>query len=154
MVELLEQGRGVFWSQLTRLHFPLDNGIVSSSAGRMLADDFTWLSLLIRNALNSSGADQHERLCHLKYEMQRVVADIRKLPGLSRFLFPLLFSDLQCAASGGPVIVVNASEYDCDALIVFLIGVPFIFSCRSHRKMSVTCQRSSIPWLSPQRGST
>jgi hypothetical protein len=119
-VELLEQGRGVFWSQLARLHFPLDNVIVSGSAGKSLADEFTRLSLLIRSALNSPGVDQHERLCHLNYEMQRVVTGIRKLPGLSRFLLPLLFSDLQCAASGGPIIIVNASKYSCDAFIVFL----------------------------------
>ena len=119
-IELLEQGRGVFWSQLTRLHSPLDNVIVSGSAGKSLADEFARLTLLIRNALNSPGVDQHERLCHLNYEMQRVVTGIRKLPGLSRFLLPLLFSDLQRAACGGPVIIVNASKYGCDALIVFI----------------------------------
>ena len=52
--------------------------------------------------------------------MERVVTSVRELPGLSRFLLPLLFSDLQRAASGGPVIIVNASQYGCDALIVFL----------------------------------
>ena len=119
-VELLEQGRGVFWSQLTRLHSPLDSVIVCGSAGKSLADEFMRLSSLIRNALNSPGADQHERVCRLNLKMQRVVADIRELPGLSRFLLPLLFSDLQRAASGGPVIIVNASKYGCDALIVFL----------------------------------
>ena len=118
-VELLEQGRGVFWNQLTRLHYPLDNVTASGSAGKSLADEFTRLSLLIRNALNSSGAGQHERLCHLNYKMQSVVTNIRNLPGLSRFLLPSLFSDLQRAASGGPVIIVNASKYSCDALIVF-----------------------------------
>ena len=120
-VELLEQGRGVFWSQLTRLHSPLDDLIASSSpAGKMLADEFTQLALLIRNALKSPGADQHERLCHLNFEMESVVTDIRKLPGLSRFLLPSLFPELQRAASGGPVIIVNASKYGCDALVVLL----------------------------------
>jgi CHAT domain-containing protein/tetratricopeptide (TPR) repeat protein len=123
-VELLEQGRGVFWSQLTRLHSPLDNVKASGSAGKSLADEFTRLSSLIRNAINSPGADQHEQLCRLNYEMERVATDIRKLPGLSRFLLPMLFSDLQCAASGGPVIIVNASKYSCDALIVFLDRYP------------------------------
>ena len=118
-VELLERGRGVFWSQLTRLHSPLDNVIASGSAGRSLADEFMRLSLLIRNALNSPGADQHEQLCHLNYGMQRVVTNIRELPGLTRFLLPSLFPDLQRAASGGPIVVVNASKYSCDALIVF-----------------------------------
>ena len=119
-VELLEQGRGVFWSQLTRLHSPLDDVTVSSPAGKTLADEFTRLALLIRNSLNSPGPDQHERLCHLNYELQTVVTNIRDLPGLSRFLLPSLFPDLQCAASGGPVIIVNASKYSCDVLIVFV----------------------------------
>jgi CHAT domain-containing protein/tetratricopeptide (TPR) repeat protein len=118
-VELLEQGRGVFWSQLTRLHSPLDDVIASSLAGKTLADEFTRLALLIRNSLNSPGADQHGRLCHLNFEMQGVVTDIRELPGFSHFLLPSLFPDLQRAASGGPVIIVNASKCSCDALIVF-----------------------------------
>ncbi|KAG0693255.1 CHAT domain-containing protein, partial [Suillus ampliporus] len=36
----------------------------------------------------------------------------------SRFLLPPLFSGLQKAAEEGPVIIVNASQYGCDALIV------------------------------------
>ena len=119
-VELLEQGRGVFWSQLTRLHSPLEDVMVSGRAGKTLADEFTRLALLIRNALNSPGSDQHERLCRLNLKLQTIVTDIRDLPGLSRFLLPSLFPDLQCSASGGPVIIVNASQYSCDALIVLL----------------------------------
>ena len=119
-VELLEQGRSVFWSQLARLHSPLDDVMVAGPAGKMLADEFTRLASLIRNTLNSADANQHEQLCHLNLEMQRIVTNIRELPGLSRFLLPSLFSDLQCAAIGGPVIIVNASKYSCDALVVLL----------------------------------
>jgi CHAT domain-containing protein/tetratricopeptide (TPR) repeat protein len=119
-VELLEQGRGVFWSQLTQLHSPLDDVIISGTAGKMLADEFTRLALLISNALNLPGPDQHERLCRLNIELQRVVTDIRNLPGLSRFLLPSLFPDLRLATIGGPVIIVNASQHSCDVLIVFL----------------------------------
>ena len=129
-VKLLEQGRGVFWSQLTQLHSPLGDVIGSGPAGKMLADEFTRLALLIRSALNSPGADQHERLCHLNHEMQRVVTKVRELPGLSRFLLPSLFPDLQRAASGGPVIIVNASQYGCDALIVLLDRDPVHISLR------------------------
>jgi CHAT domain-containing protein/tetratricopeptide (TPR) repeat protein len=120
-VELLEQGRGVFWSQLTRLRStPLDDVVASSPAGKMLAEEFTRLAFLIRNALNSPDPDQHERVCRLNLKLQSVVINIRNLPGLSRFLLPSLFPDLQHAASRGPVIIVSASKYSCDALIVFL----------------------------------
>ena len=50
--------------------------------------------------------------------MQSVVTNIRDLPGISCFLLPSLFPDLQCAASGGPLIIVSASQHSCDALIV------------------------------------
>ena len=140
-VELLEQGRGVFWSQLTRLHSPLDEVIVSSPAGKTLADEFTQLALLIRNVLNSPGADQHERLCRLNLEMQTVVTNIRKLPGLSRFLLPSLFPYLQRAASGGPVIIVNASQYSCDALVVLLdrdpVHIPLQITQEGVRNLSI-----------------
>ncbi|KAI9567585.1 CHAT domain-containing protein [Boletus coccyginus] len=119
-VELLEQGRGVFWTQLTRLRSPLDDLVISGPAGETLAKEFTQLALLIRNTINSPGANQHERLCHLNLKMERVVTDARELPGLSRFLLPPFFADLQCAASGGPIIIMNASKYSCDALIVLL----------------------------------
>ena len=119
-VELLEQGRGVFWSQLTRLRSPLDEVVGSSPVGKTLANEFMRLAFLIRNSLNSPGADQHERMCRLNLEMKTVVTNIRKLPRLSRFLLPSLFPDLQLAARGGPVIIVNASKYSCDALVVLL----------------------------------
>jgi hypothetical protein len=119
-VELLTQGRGVFWSPLTRLHSPLDDVIASSPAGKTLADEFTRVALLIRNTFDSPGADQHERLCRLNMDLQRVVTNIRNLRGLSRFLLPPLFPDLQLAASEGPIIIINVSQYSCDALIVFL----------------------------------
>ena len=119
-VELLEQGRGVFWSQLIRLRYPLDKVIATGDTGKKLADKFTQLASLLRNVLDTphNAESQHDRACRLNIQLQDTVTEIRKLPGLSRFLLPPLFSDLQIAASGGPVIVVNASQYSCDALIV------------------------------------
>ncbi|KAF8122964.1 hypothetical protein EV363DRAFT_1404369 [Boletus edulis] len=90
------------------------------------------LPSLIRNVLNSLGTDQHERLCHLNLELQRVVTNIRELPGLSRFLLPSLFSDLQLkrAASGGP---------HCDVLLILLnrdpVHIPLQITVESVREL-------------------
>ena len=139
-VEFLEQGRSVFWTQLTRLHSPLHIVIESGPAGKTSAGKFTQLALDIRNTLNTSGQDQHEQLWRLNLKLQQVVTNIRALPGLSRFLLPALFSDFQCAAREGPVIIVNASEYSCDALIVFLerdpIHIPLQITQDSVRGLS------------------
>ncbi|KAH0827381.1 hypothetical protein J3R83DRAFT_4034 [Lanmaoa asiatica] len=139
-IELLEQGRGVFWSQLARLRSPLDAIIASGPAGKKLADDFIQLALLIRNALDSPGPDQHDRVCRMNVQLQEVVTGIRGLPGLSRFLLPSLFSDLQQAAREGPVIIVNASEYGCDALVVLvnqnLVHIPLSITKRDVGQLS------------------
>ena len=121
-VVLLEQGRGVFWSQLIRLRSPLDKVIASSDTGKKLADKFTQLAALLRSVLDAlpNAESQHDRAYHLNIQLQVIITEIRKLPGLSRFLLPPLFSDLRIAASCGPVIIVNASKYSCDALIVLL----------------------------------
>ncbi|KAH0838884.1 hypothetical protein J3R83DRAFT_7311 [Lanmaoa asiatica] len=139
-VELLEQGRGVFWSQLARLRSPLDDVIASGPAGKKLADHFIQLAKLIRNALDSPGPDQHDRVCRLNVQLQEVVTGVRGLPGLSRFLLPSLSSDLQQAAREGPVIIVNASEYGCDALIVLVnqnpVHIPLSITKEDLRELS------------------
>ena len=119
-VELLEQGRGVFWSQLIRLRSPLDDVISSGETGKELAEKFMRVVSLLRTVLDAplDAESQHDRACRLTIQLQDIVTEIRKLPSLSRFLEPPLFSDLRNAASGGPVIIVNASQYTCDALIV------------------------------------
>ena len=147
-VELLEQGRGVFWSLLSRLHSPLDDVIACIPTGKTFADEFTRLASLIRDVLTSPGPSQHERLYSLNIDLQRVVTDIRRLPGLSRFLLTPLFSDLRCAASGGPVIIVSASEYSCDTLIIFLerdpVHIPLQVTQEDVRRLSTELQSLTV----------
>ena len=145
-VELLEQGRGVFWNQLMCLRSPLDKVIASGDTGMKLADKFTQLASLLRSVLDAppNTESQHDRVFHLNIQLQDIVTEIRQLPGLSRFLLPPLFSDLQVAASGGPVIIVNASQYSCNALIVLVDSDPV------HVALPITKSRVSELALEPR----
>jgi len=115
-VELVEQGRAVFWTQLARFHAPLADISASGDIGKALAAEFKELSLRLRNMLEDSMEDQTARIRKLMTQRDDVISRIRMLPDFSRFLLPPLFSDLQQAARDGPVIIVNASRYSCDAL--------------------------------------
>jgi CHAT domain-containing protein len=117
-VELVEQGRAVFWTQLARFRTTLDELSVARHTGAALSEEFKQLSFRLRNAFDQSTQDQSPQIRQLTMEWDDVVSRIRMLPDFSRFLLPPLFSDLQKAAEEGPVIIVNASQYSCDALIV------------------------------------
>ncbi|KAG2030188.1 CHAT domain-containing protein [Suillus americanus] len=117
-VELVEQGRAVFWTQLVRLSSPFDGLSLPGDTGRALAEEFEQLSFRLRSAFDQSTEDQSPQIRQLTIQWSSVVSRIRMLPELSRFLLPPLFSDLQKAAEEGPVVIVNASQYSCDALIV------------------------------------
>ncbi|KAG2123451.1 TPR-like protein [Suillus clintonianus] len=117
-VEMVEQGRAVFWTQLARLRSPLDELSLSGDTGAALEKEFKQLSFGLRGAFDQSTEEQSPQIRQLTMQWNDVVSRIRMQPDFSRFLLPPLFSDLQKAAAEGPVIIVNASEYSCDALIV------------------------------------
>jgi len=116
-VELVEQGRAVFWTQLARFQAPVDEISASGDLGKALVVEFKELSFHLRSVLEGSTEDTAQ-IRKLTVQRDDVISRIRMLPGFSRFLLPPLFSDLQKAAQDGPVIIVNASQYSCDALIV------------------------------------
>ncbi|KAG1840974.1 hypothetical protein C8R48DRAFT_620558, partial [Suillus tomentosus] len=122
-VELVEQGRAVFWTQLARFSTSLDELSVSGDAGMVLAEEFKRLSFRLRNAFDQS-EDQSSQIRQLTMQWDEVVSRVRMLSDFSRFLLPPLFSDLQKAAEDGPVIIVNAGQHSCDALIIRSAGDP------------------------------
>ncbi|MFD8818844.1 CHAT domain-containing protein, partial [Streptomyces sp. NPDC059627] len=56
-------------------------------------------------------------------EREVLLARIRRLPGLERFLLSPDATELRTAAERGPVVVVNVSRLRCDALVVTTGGV-------------------------------
>ena len=137
-VVLLEQCRGVFWSQLTRLHSPLDVKASDGPIGRLFADGFIQETMRNRNALNLPDGDQHRRAYRVNGELLGLVG--MRGPGLPHFLISELFSEFQQAAREGPVIIVNASTYGCDALVVLVdrnpVHIPLSITKEGVRELS------------------
>ncbi|KAG2124885.1 CHAT domain-containing protein [Suillus clintonianus] len=123
-VELMERGRAVFWAQLARFRLPLNELSLSGDTGAALAEEFKQLSFRLRSAFDQSAEDQSPKIQQLTMQWDDIVSRIRMLPDFSRFLRPPLFYDLQKAADEGPVIIVNASQYGCDASIVLSVQDP------------------------------
>ncbi|KIJ06690.1 hypothetical protein PAXINDRAFT_103266 [Paxillus involutus ATCC 200175] len=147
-LEHLEQGRALLWTQMARFHTLLDDLSSSNPRAALLVQRFQELSFILKTESADKSCDDDAprvpvvveakavRYMQLVAEWNNVVEEIRTFEGFSRFLLPPLFSDLREAACGGPVIVLIASRFSCDAVIV-LHGQPPI-----HVPLTIT-----IEWL-------
>jgi tetratricopeptide (TPR) repeat protein len=130
-VEVVEQGRALLWTQMARFRTPLDDLCLQHPSAEPFMKRFRDLS----NMLNQHPADlddlsftdhsdrtaaeaQVRRYSDLLDSWTEVVEEIRAFDGFSRFLLPPLFSDLREASCEGPVIVLIASHFSCDAIVV------------------------------------
>jgi len=129
-LEWLEQGRCLVWSQLNQLRTPVDSLQVRN---KLLADRF----LDVSKALESSGSRQEftrlaidgtmtqkmdledDARTHimLAQDWDRLVAEIRKIPGFLNFLRPRQASSImKDLPRDGLIILINVHEDRCDAL--------------------------------------
>ena len=127
-IELLEQGRGILWSHLLELRTDLTllEGVAPDLAGRLdsLRAELDRPVDLAQGdaALMMVDAPEPARLLDRRIELagkwDSVVAQIRALPGFEAFLRSPEIDELRPAAVGGAVIIVNISQWRCDALVV------------------------------------
>ncbi|KAG1767652.1 CHAT domain-containing protein [Suillus occidentalis] len=125
-VELLEQGRTIIWTQMTRLRTPLDSLQTHNDHAAALVKRFRNLSSLLDKppAIHADGTPSVDveaaatRYRRLVENWNGVVEEIRTIEGFSRFLLPPMFTDLQEAARDGPIIMLIASKSSCDAIII------------------------------------
>ena len=132
-VQLLEQGRGVLWSQLLetrsdRTQLYASHPDLAQELDRVCRildsrdrEDFERLSILsdasgsITAGRTDSESDQRRRAATRFEELRD---QIRSLPGFADFLRPPSFAALQQAAAAGPVAIINVDSTRCDAIIV------------------------------------
>ncbi|KAF8443197.1 CHAT domain-containing protein [Boletus edulis BED1] len=115
-IEVLEGGRSVLWSQLVRAQTCLDDLRLTGESGVLLADDFERLSFQLDQLPRVSKSSKDVKF--LLKEKEAVVEQIRRVEGFKSFLKSIPFSELEKAALEGPVIILNASQHACDALIL------------------------------------
>ncbi|CAH0028954.1 unnamed protein product [Clonostachys rhizophaga] len=51
-------------------------------------------------------------------KLDELVADIRAMPGLENFMKAPDWTEISAAANNGPIVVINASDYRCDAILI------------------------------------
>ncbi|KAF9234290.1 CHAT domain-containing protein [Melanogaster broomeanus] len=142
-VELLEQGRALHWTQIARFRTSLEHLYSEDPSKEVLVRQFQNLSALLNRRAEVSFTDDksitkvqaEERYYrNLLEQWNKVVEEIRTLKGFSCFLLPPLFADLQEAACEGPIIILIASEFSCDAIIVLYMQSPI------HLPLKITLQ--------------
>jgi len=148
-VEWLEQGRSIVWGELFQLRSSYEElssahpdharrlQILSTALEGASAAHEKSLSLLLEQT-QSSGHRAMESLDQeagrhrtLAIRRDKLLREIRGLPGFERFLLHKEFSQLRGSAHSGPVVILNAAETRCDALIVladvdYVLHVPLL----------------------------
>ena len=136
-VELLEEGRAVFWSQALRLRTPLDD---LQQVHPELAKQLQTLSVALEkgsfHAAPRNLEDDARGFITLEAEAAKfrrlheqwleTLKSVRALEGFEQYLLPQKLESLKAAAARGPVVLLNATQSSCDALIVTLTGVQHI----------------------------
>ena len=139
-IETLEQGRGLLWSQMRGFRTPIDRlRFVDTHLAEEFASVNCELEVLTTSAsprvlMNAVEADDGEKMGsfdrvlaqHRKLldERNRLIAQIRALPGFDNFVMPSSFDSLHSAAASGPVIIVNHSRWRSDIIILLYNSPP------------------------------
>ena len=135
-VVTLERGRALLWSEMRLLRAPIDQLL---QVDPQLGDKFAAVNMELEELTKSippshklpmddgmaddvRAVDAFSRLLlkqrKLLKERDDLISQIRALPSFNSFLTPPSFDTLRSAASAGPVILINHSEWRSDILIL------------------------------------
>ncbi|EIN05296.1 hypothetical protein PUNSTDRAFT_74979 [Punctularia strigosozonata HHB-11173 SS5] len=133
-IEILEQGRAVFWTHALRLRSPFDAVPIEfrhrlSSLARQLdqVSDSTSYSTPDPRIVEAAAMRRRQQ----SEEFNRLLDEVRAVTGFQRFLLPDQFSTLAKAAERGPVIVLVSSTLACHAIVIRSCGDPVTISLSS-----------------------
>lgn len=142
-IELSEQGRGLIWNQLARTRTPLDALRRAGEDGLALASDFERVSVQLQRWSSRPTPEMTAQTSRLTVEEDsrlygqrcsewlEIIGRIQRKEGFESFLRDVAYHELQEAAVGGPVILLNAHEKHCDAIVVTKNRPPLLISLQS-----------------------
>ncbi|PCD30394.1 hypothetical protein AU210_010076 [Fusarium oxysporum f. sp. radicis-cucumerinum] len=125
-LKFLEQGRGVLATALEEMRTDV---IELQARYPELAKRFVSLRdeldpPVARDTFNQDdhGGFNHQARATRRYDagnkLNEVIAEIQRQPGFEDFLAAPSEAELKASASCGPIVVINTSEYRCDAILV------------------------------------
>ncbi|KAF8553218.1 hypothetical protein OG21DRAFT_1274070 [Imleria badia] len=135
-VEWLEQGRTIVWGELFQLrssykelsaaHPDHARKLQELSAALDHASATREQSLSARLEQTQSEAQRATKSLQQEVDRHRMLAierdkllqEIRGFPGFEKFLLHKEFSQLRASAHSGPIVILNAAESHCDALVI------------------------------------
>lgn len=122
----MELGRGIIAASLNELRADISD--LQQKYPQLAEDYITLRDQLDASTASSRRADnldfpvdvtpQVDQRHNAGQKLEQMIKEIQKLPGFERFLLPPTEDELKAAASSGPIIIINVSEYRCDALII------------------------------------
>lgn len=118
-LQLLELGRGVIAGSLSDLHPDMTE--LQRSYSQLAGGFITLRSQLQDSAI--TGKLQADQRYDAAKRMEELTTEIRSLPGLERFLLAPTGEEVRRLAEYGPIVVINVSDYRCDALIIEEDGI-------------------------------
>ena len=136
-VELLEEGRAIFWSRVLQLRMPMNHlhEVSPELENKLKSLSFALEQGSFRDTTKNfsdspqkvMSVEQEARHFHqLNVEWLVTLEEVRGLHGFQDFLCPSPLLTLQGAAVSGPVVILNASKFSCDALIMTSSNVKHI----------------------------
>jgi tetratricopeptide (TPR) repeat protein len=122
-LELLEQGRGMFATSVEELR----TDVLDLRQGHPeLANEFVRLQSELETPATGKedlmGIEMSKPRSQQRYdagkEFDELVTQIRQQPGFEDFLLAPKESDMREAAKYGPIVILNVSEFRCDAILI------------------------------------
>ncbi|KAF7502933.1 hypothetical protein GJ744_004809 [Endocarpon pusillum] len=113
-VQALELGRGVIAGSLNEVRADISD--LQQKHPQLVEEYITLRGQL--DAPTTSMQRQVDQRYNASQKLERMIQQIRRLPDFDRFLLAPSEDELKAAAQGGPVVIINVSDYRCDALII------------------------------------